>query len=104
MAVPTCGATANPVEDVASGRVELQAIGREPLPVPLQTMAPAAARVVIEGKAEQRQKRQAAIRELAQRRSEFPKHEAEQQGGAAASLDDRIYGAVYEQATAERFR
>jgi uncharacterized protein YegL len=92
------------VDDISSGRVDLDAIKPEELPEPLQTMAPAVAKDVIREKAEQRQKLQSEIRELAQQRSDFLEKKVEAEGGAAASLDDRIYGAVREQAAAKGFK
>jgi hypothetical protein len=92
------------VDDISSGRVDLDAIKPEELPEPMQAMAPAVAKDMIREKAEQRQKLQSEIRELAQQRSDFLKKKVEAEGGAAASLDDRIYGAVREQATAKGFK
>jgi Mg-chelatase subunit ChlD len=92
------------VDDVSSGRVDLDAIKPEELPAPMQAMPPSAARDLIRVKAEQRQKLQSEIRELSRQRSEFLKKQIDQRGGASASLDDRIYGAVREQAAAKGFR
>ena len=89
------------VEDVASGRVDLDEISAEELPEPLQAMAPAAAKAVVMQKAEERQKLQREIRRLSQQRGDFLKKKVEEGGGAEASLDDRLYGAVREQAAAK---
>lgn len=86
------------VSDVASGRVDLDEISTEELPEPLQAMAAPAAKALVMEKAEQRQKLQSEIRKLSQERSDFLKKKVEESGGAEASLDDRLYGAVREQA------
>lgn len=89
------------VDDVASGRVDLDAIDRKDLPEPVQALAPAAARDMLEEVAEKRQQLRDEIRELAQQRSDFLTRKVDQDGGAGASLDARIYGAVREQAAAK---
>lgn len=89
------------VDDVASGRVDLDEINAEELPEPLQAMAAPAAKALVMEKAEQRQKLQTEIRRLSQQRSDFLKKKVEESGGAEASLDDRLYGAVREQAAAK---
>lgn len=91
------------VADVSSGRVDLDAIKPEELPPPLQALAPATAKELIQEKAEQRRELQAEIRELSQQRSDFLKRKVDERGGAAASLDDRIYDAVRKQAAARGF-
>jgi len=92
------------VDDVSSGRVDLDAIKPDELPEPLQAMPSAVAKDMIREKAEQRQELQSEIRELSQQRSDFLKKKVDESGGAAASLDDRIYSAVREQAAAKGFR
>ena len=92
------------VDDVSSGRVDLDKIAPEELPEPLRAVPPAVAKDLIREKAEQRQKLQVEIKELAQQRGDFLRKKVEERGGAAASLDDRIYGAVREQAAAKGFK
>ena len=89
------------VDDVSSGRIELDEISPEELPEPMQAMAPAAAKALISEKAEQREKLQAEIRQLSLQRSDFLKQKVAEGGGARDSLDDRLYGAVREQAAAK---
>lgn len=89
------------VNDVSSGRVDLDEIKTEDLPEPMQALAPAAAKALIQERTEQRQQLQAEIRSLSQQRSDFLKEKVEESGGAEASLDDRIYGAVRDQAAAK---
>jgi len=86
------------VDDVASGRVELEAIDRDQLPEPLQTMAPEEQKAVIAETAQRRQALQKEIRDLARQRADYLEEKVEEAGGAEESLDSRIYGAVREQA------
>ena len=92
------------VEDVSSGRIDLDEIDTSELPEPLQAMAPAAARELIHEKAEERRKLQSQIHELSQQRSDYLKKKVKENGDAAASLDHRVYGAVREQAAAKGFK
>ncbi len=92
------------VEDVASGKLDLDRIEPEKLPEPMQAMAPAAVKAKILKKAEERKQLQTEIQSLSRQRADFLAKEVEERGGAAASLDDRIYGAVREQAAAKGFK
>jgi Mg-chelatase subunit ChlD len=92
------------VDDVTSGRVDIGTIPAENLPEPLQAMAPSVAKVKLKEVAEKRRQLRDEIRELAQQRSDFLTRKVEEGGGADASLDARIYGAVREQATAKGIR
>jgi Mg-chelatase subunit ChlD len=86
------------VEDVASGRVDLSALDKAALPAPLQAMAPAEQKAVIEEQAERRKELAAEVEALAARRDEYLRQQVAERGGAKDSLDDKIYGAVREQA------
>jgi uncharacterized protein YegL len=92
------------VDDVASGRVDMDTIAPRELPAAIQALPPAAAKDRIREMAGQRRKLQGEIRELAQQRSDFLRQKVEEQGGAEASLDARIYGAVREQAATKGFK
>jgi uncharacterized protein YegL len=92
------------VDDVASGRVDISAIEERQLPAPLQAMAPAERKAVIEEKAGQRQALQAQIQAMAQKRSSYLKEKVAAEGGAKDSLDEKIYSAVREQAAARGLR
>lgn len=92
------------VDDVASGRVDISAIEERQLPAPLQAMAPAERKAVIEEKAGQRQALQAQIQAMAQKRSSYLKEKVAAEGGAKDSLDEKIYSAVREQAAAKGLR
>ena len=91
------------VDDVASGRVDIDKLDRDALPAPMQAMAPEEQKRVIKETAENRQKLQREIRILAQERSDYLKKKVEEGGGAKDSLDAKIYGAVRSQAAAKGF-
>jgi len=86
------------VDDVASGRVELDSIDRAMLPAPMQAMAPEEQQALIEETAQRRDELQQEIRQLAEQRSTYLKEKVEEAGGAGDSLDLKIFGAVREQA------
>jgi len=86
------------VEDVTSGRLDLSNIEADALPAPMQTMAPEEQAAMVEETAARRKELKAEITQLAQQRDEYLKKELEARGGAKDSLDDKVYGAVREQA------
>ena len=88
------------VEDVTSGRVDLEAIETELLPAPLQAMAPEERQAVLEDTAERRDALKKQIQSLADRREDYLSEKVREAGGAADSLDHQIYRAVREQAAA----
>ena len=86
------------VDDIASGRVKLDEIDRDNLPASIQAMAPAAQTTLLKDKAEMRQELNKQVKKLAQERADFIKRKVESDGSAADSLDEKIFGAVKEQA------
>ncbi|MES9972189.1 MAG: vWA domain-containing protein [Candidatus Thiodiazotropha sp.] len=86
------------VDDVASGRVELDSIDREHLPASIKAMAPQEQQAVISEKAQQRQTLQKEIDALSAQRKEYLKQEVKKSGGAKGSLDHKLYSAIREQA------
>ena len=92
------------VDDVASGRVDLSRIERDRLPAPLQALAPAEQRRVLEEKAAERQAVKSQIQDLVEQRAGFLERKVTELGGAKDSLDEKIYGAVREQAAARGLR
>ncbi|PVV10939.1 MAG: hypothetical protein B6D77_07625 [gamma proteobacterium symbiont of Ctena orbiculata] len=86
------------VDDVASGRVELDSIDRDHLPASIKAMAPQEQRVVISEKAQQRQALQKEIDTLSAQRKEYLEQEVKKSGGAKGSLDHKLYSAIREQA------
>lgn len=86
------------IEDVSSGRVDLDSLKPESLPAPLQAMAPAEQKAAIEEAAERRAELKSEIQELAAQRADFLKEKVNAVGGASASLDHKLYGAIRDQA------
>jgi Mg-chelatase subunit ChlD len=86
------------VDDVASGRVALDAVPAADLPKAIADLPRAEQEVVVTGNAIKRQDLQRQIAELAKDRDAFIKKQVEATGGAAGSLDQKIYDAVREQA------
>lgn len=88
------------VDAITSGRVELDAIPEEELPASLQALAPAAQMEVISEQARRRDQLKQEIEKLSESRSNFIKEKVSAEGGAADSLDEKIYRAVKDQAAA----
>jgi hypothetical protein len=87
------------VEEVQSGRVDLDALPAEQLPAPLANLEPQARRAVIEQKAEERAELAHQIKDLANERSRYLRAQVEAAGGAADSLDRKLYETVKGQAS-----
>jgi len=88
------------VDAITSGRVALDAIEEENLPASLQAMAPEEQMEVITEQAQRRDQLKQEIRKLSASRSNFIKEKVAAEGGADDSLDEKIYGAVKDQAAA----
>jgi hypothetical protein len=86
------------VDDVSSGRVELNAIKKEHLPSPMRTMSPLEQRTLISETAQRREALQQEINELSVKRDGFLKQEVERSGRGKDSLDHKLYHAIREQA------
>jgi Mg-chelatase subunit ChlD len=86
------------VDAISSGRVDLDEIEEENLPASLQALAPAEQMEVIGEQAKRRDELQQEIRKLSESRSSYIKQKVEAAGGADDSLDEKIYGAVRDQA------
>lgn len=91
------------VEDVASGRVDLSKIDKSALPESLQPMAPAEQQAVIMARAEKRAQLRREIQELSEQRKAYLREKVAASGGAKASLDEKIYEAVRDQAAKKGF-
>ena len=89
------------VDDVANGRLNLSKLGKDKLPEPLQSMAPAEQEAMIAERAEQRDELQRRIKEVSAKRARYLKAKVEERGGARASLDYKLYSTVREQAEAK---
>ena len=86
------------VDDVASGRVKLDAVPAAELPPSIAALPRAEQEIVVTGANIKRQDLQRQIAELAKDRDAFIKQKVEATGGAAGSLNQKIYDAVREQA------
>ncbi|MEJ2467452.1 MAG: VWA domain-containing protein, partial [Candidatus Thiodiazotropha sp.] len=86
------------VDDVASGRVELDSIAQDQLPASLQTLAPEAQLARITAKAQERKALQEEIANLSAQRNDYLKKKVEESGSGESSLDQKLYGAIREQA------
>jgi flavin-binding protein dodecin len=89
------------VDDVASGRVKLNAVPAAELPESIATLPRAEQEIVVTGSRIKRQDLQRQIAELAKDRDAFIEKKVEATGGAAGSLDQKIYDAVREQAASK---
>jgi len=87
------------VEDVSSGRVDMDAIAPEELPEPLRAMPADEREVLIVETAERRETLKRQMQDLADQRATYLKDRVEERGGAEDSLDHGIYRAVKEQAS-----
>ena len=86
------------VADVASGRVDLAALPPAALPPAVAALPAEEQRTFLAETAKKREELQRQIATLAAERDAYIEDEIEAQGGAATSLDQRIYDAVREQA------
>jgi len=86
------------VEDVSSGRVDLDKLDKAKLPAPVAAMAPAEQRAMIQAKAKKRQVLEEKISDLAKQRDTYIRQKMEDTGAAKGSLDDRLFGSVRKQA------
>ena len=89
------------VDAITSGRVELDDIDKDELPASLQAMAPEAAMEVITEQARRRDAIRSEIKKLSESRSGYIQEKIDAMGGAADSLDEKIFGAVKDQARAK---
>jgi hypothetical protein len=86
------------VEDVTSGRVDLEALESQELPEPLQAMPAAEQKALIAETGKRREELKRQIKDLADQRAAYLRDKVEEGGGAEGSLDDGIFEAVREQA------
>jgi len=86
------------VADVTSGRVDLAKVEADKLPEPLQALSVDERKKLVSESAAKRSDLQRQIRLLADQRDDYAAEQIAASGGAKDSLDDKIYGAVREQA------
>ncbi|HEX5056156.1 MAG TPA: vWA domain-containing protein [Gammaproteobacteria bacterium] len=91
------------VDDVASGRVELSKIDSALLPESLQPLAPSEREAAVAAQVKKRAALKRGIKELSAQRKDYLQAQVEATGGAAASLDEKIYEAVRSQAAKKGF-
>jgi len=88
------------VDDVTSGRVDLNAIEPEELPAPLQAMSAGEQKAVITATGERRADLKRQMKDLSDQRAAYLRDKVEESGAAEGSLDEGIFHAVREQAGA----
>ena len=88
------------VDAVVSGKLDLDRIPEAELPATLQALPQEERHGVIAARAEKREQLRARIADLAGARDAYIAAEVEADGGAAASLDHKLYATVKEQAAA----
>ncbi len=88
------------VDAVASGRVDLATVAPEALPAPMQAMTPGERQALVTRTAAKRDELKRQIQGLAEERTSYLKDKLEAEGGAADSLDHKVFEAVREQAGA----
>ncbi|AGA90899.1 hypothetical protein Thimo_2149 [Thioflavicoccus mobilis 8321] len=87
------------VDEVTSGRIDLDSLPAEELPEPLVDLNVEAQRAVIAEKAQQRKALKDEIQELTRQRAEYLEVQVEAKGGVEDSLDHKIFSTVREQAS-----
>jgi Mg-chelatase subunit ChlD len=91
------------VGEVASGRLDLSKIDKSMLPESLRPLAPVERQAVIMARAEKRAQLQREIQALSESRKAYMQERIAAAGGAEASLDEKIYGAIRDQAAKKGF-
>lgn len=86
------------IDDVTSGRVTLETIEQDHLPTGMRAMETAQQRAMITEVAQERKALQKKIKDVSKQRNNYLNKEVEKLGGAAGSLDQKLYGAIREQA------
>ncbi|MGD2084493.1 MAG: VWA domain-containing protein [Chromatiales bacterium] len=86
------------VDDLVAGRVDLDSIGSDELPEPLQGLPREEQEAVVAETAARRDELKDRIEDLARQRASYVAKEVEERGGAEESLDHKVFGAVREQA------
>ncbi len=89
------------VDEISSGRVDLDSIEQELLPATMQAMTPVEQKVLISEKAAARQKLKQEIVLAAEQRDAYLKKEVAAKGDVENSLDSKLYRAVRQQAEAK---
>jgi Mg-chelatase subunit ChlD len=86
------------VDDVTSGRVDLDTIEPEELPAPLQSMSAGEQKALITATGEHRTDLKRRMKDLADQRAAYLRDKVEESGAGEGSLDEGIFRTVREQA------
>lgn len=86
------------VSEVASGHVRLEDIRQDELPAQLQAMAPPAQAAFLKDNAVKRDALKKELAVAADKRAEYLKQKVTESGGAAESLDAKLFGTLRSQA------
>ncbi len=97
-------AGADLVEDLSSGRVDLESLDESHLPAPVAAMEPQARREAVEAAASRRAELQARMGELAEKRREHVEDALRDRKDVDSSLDRQLYEVVRAQAEAKGLR
>jgi hypothetical protein len=93
------------VDDVANGRVDLEALEDEELPAELKSMSGKERQSYVAEKGVERQMLQEKIKDLAAKRQAYIEEKVKQEAGkGGASLDAQIYRCIQTQAAAKKIR
>lgn len=91
------------IDDVASGAIELDELREEELPAAIMAMAPAEQQAYVQELSDERAAVTERMRALAESRDEYIKERLDEDGGAAESLDQKLYDTIARQAREEGF-
>ncbi len=92
------------VEDVKSGRVDPAKLAPAALPAPVQVLAPEERQAFIEETGKQREILKKEAEDLSRQRNDYLRDKVERAGGAKESLDQKLYGAIKDQAKTKGLR
>lgn len=86
------------IDDVATGKVDVQHLDQQLLPDELRAMAPAAQKTVIAEKATQRQQLQKELADLTKERRDYVENEVSDTVASETSLDYQVFETIQKQA------
>ncbi len=92
------------VEDISSGRVDLEHLEPQALPAPLQAMSPQEQKALIGRTAERREILKKEITQLAEQRARFLHDRVEATVDAGDSLDGKLFDAIRQQSSDKGLR
>jgi Mg-chelatase subunit ChlD len=92
------------VEDISSGRVDLDSLEPEALPAPMQAMSPQEQKALIGRTAERRTALKKEIDQLAKQRARYLRDKVEATEDTGSSLDRKLFDAIREQSAGKGMR